>query len=88
MNKLFFFPTLSSSNSNQLGRPGIPGSNDLETALRRLLVKRNWGLPDKDGKTVPGSTKHAELLQRSIMEQSFRLALSSKTHPLTNSYPY
>ncbi|CAE1290461.1 TRAK1 [Acanthosepion pharaonis] len=66
-----------SSNSNQLGRPGIPGSNDLETALRRLLVKRNWGLPDKDGKTVPGSTKHAELLQRSIMEQSFSEGLST-----------
>lgn len=66
-----------SSNSNQLGRPGIPGSNDLETALRRLLVKRNWGLPDKDGKTVPGSTKHAELLQRSIMDQSLSEGIST-----------
>ena len=28
------------SSFNQLGRPGIPGSNDLETALRRLNLRR------------------------------------------------
>ncbi|XP_078621579.1 trafficking kinesin-binding protein 1-like isoform X36 [Branchiostoma floridae x Branchiostoma japonicum] len=30
----------SSSKSSNLGRPGIPGSNDLETALRRLSLRR------------------------------------------------
>ncbi|CAH1249401.1 TRAK1 [Branchiostoma lanceolatum] len=29
-----------SSKSSNLGRPGIPGSNDLETALRRLSLRR------------------------------------------------
>ncbi|XP_033629038.1 trafficking kinesin-binding protein 1-like isoform X2 [Asterias rubens] len=29
-----------SGSFNQLGRPGIPGSNDLETALRRLNLRR------------------------------------------------
>lgn len=28
------------SSSRQLGRPGIPGSNDLETALRRLALRK------------------------------------------------
>ncbi|XP_019636480.1 PREDICTED: trafficking kinesin-binding protein 1-like isoform X16 [Branchiostoma belcheri] len=32
--------TGSSSKSSNLGRPGIPGSNDLETALRRLSLRR------------------------------------------------
>ncbi|XP_035660985.1 trafficking kinesin-binding protein 1-like isoform X21 [Branchiostoma floridae] len=30
----------TSSKSSNLGRPGIPGSNDLETALRRLSLRR------------------------------------------------
>ncbi|GFO39913.1 trafficking kinesin-binding protein 1-like [Plakobranchus ocellatus] len=31
------FPSRSNS---ELGRPGIPGSNDLENALRRLATRR------------------------------------------------
>ena len=34
------FDLFRSLSSCQLGRPGVPGSNDLETALRRLSMKQ------------------------------------------------
>ncbi|XP_014779128.1 trafficking kinesin-binding protein 1 isoform X5 [Octopus bimaculoides] len=55
-----------SSNSTNIGRPGVPGSNDLETALRRLLVKRPWDINDKDGKSSSDSSKENEKTQISL----------------------
>ncbi|XP_070187850.1 trafficking kinesin-binding protein 1-like isoform X2 [Littorina saxatilis] len=34
--------------SSELGRPGIPGSNDLESALRRLAIRRANDLNERD----------------------------------------
>uniref|UniRef100_A0A0L8GQ25 HAP1 N-terminal domain-containing protein n=1 Tax=Octopus bimaculoides TaxID=37653 RepID=A0A0L8GQ25_OCTBM len=58
--------SMSGSNSTNIGRPGVPGSNDLETALRRLLVKRPWDINDKDGKSSSDSSKENEKTQISL----------------------
>ncbi|CAI9726894.1 Hypothetical predicted protein [Octopus vulgaris] len=58
--------SMSGSNSTNIGRPGVPGSNDLETALRRLLVKRPWDINDKDGKSSSDSSKENERPQISL----------------------
>ena len=36
--------------NNKLGRPGIPGSNDLKSALRRLSLRRANELNEMDFK--------------------------------------
>ncbi|GAB1600514.1 trafficking kinesin-binding protein 1-like isoform X2 [Argonauta hians] len=54
--------SLSGSNSANIGRPGVPGSNDLETALRRLLVKRPWDINEKDNKSSDSSKENEKSL--------------------------
>ena len=39
---------LTYSSSSELGRPGIPGSNDLESALRRLALRRANDMNERD----------------------------------------
>lgn len=43
----FVFGVLIRSNP-ELGRPGIPGSNDLESALKRLAMRRANELNERD----------------------------------------
>ena len=38
----------SYSSCTELGRPGIPGSNDLESALRRLALRRANDMNERD----------------------------------------
>ena len=39
---------MSPHSNPELGQPGIPGSNDLESALRRLAIRRANELNERD----------------------------------------
>lgn len=43
-----FFSSTTTSEKLRIGRPGIPGSNDLETALRKLSIRRANELNERD----------------------------------------
>ncbi|XP_023930896.1 trafficking kinesin-binding protein 1 [Lingula anatina] len=77
----------TSSSRTQLGRPGIPGSNDLETALRRLTLRSQTEQAylegekerrerSKDRQGLSAHLHNFDTLQkklRSVEEENFRL---------------